>query len=1640
MRMNQIAEATLLWLPGFEPEGYTGPVATPEVLHQPATGWSKIGLTRAPVAARPPKAVWPMLEAATLDVGGQVSKFAANIAAIKTLKAIETEGRTPTADEAITLTRFTGWGGMPQAFKQHFSAYSETDKAWEPRAKELRELLTEDELKAAEDATPNSHYTSHEVITAMWKAVQGMGFKGGRILEPSCGAGYFIGAMPTSVAQESQVTAVELDSITARIAKALYGHYGVKVIESGLEKTQMPDGFFDLVISNVPFGNYEVADAKGRWPGVSIHNYFILRALEMTRVGGLVAVITSAFTMDAWKNEHRLEMAKLGELVTAIRLPNGAFSGIANTDVMTDVLIFVRREQPSAGAWINRPESLSSEQKVYAHEDIRVNPYYAAHPAQAIGKFKMVSGARGRVVGLAHEGDLTGALDALVTNLPEVFVSAHRESEMEVSPRDIIVASDKWVKPGAYVITEDDRLARSLDGLKLEVVTDASVAKATRIRAMIPVRDAVRRLLAVQAATEDEDVLERYRVALGCSYQAFVAKFGPISKKFNCSAYRDDPDFPLLLSLEHWDEEEQVATKADVFYRRTVGATRRVERCETPEDALLVCLSEYARIVPARIAELLTEDEDVAMGKLVDAGRVYRDPMAKGRWEEASAYLSGDVKTKLLAATLSAEDDDEYARNVAALEQVIPADIPAHDIAAKIGAGWVPVDVYDAFAKRLAGNSVTVARHTTANTWSVRGYCGAEATQKYGTARAAPTTLLELALNQQAARITDLDPTDPERKRRVVNVTETVAANEVLARIKDEFVRWLWEDEPQAARLSKLYNDTFNRTVVRQYDGAHLTLPGFGTSYTLRPHQRNAIWRSVASAGNTLLAHVVGAGKTLVMICAAMEMRRTGSASKPVIVVPNHMLEQFAGDFLRAYPAANILVASKDDMTPERRKALLARMAMGDWDAVVMTHSSFERVPAPAKYLAKVVDDNLAMAEAVYAAAKQERSDTRAIKEMAKRRKVWKARLETKVAAKNEDFLDFAEVGFDALLVDEFHYFKNLYRFSTMRMSGLPTSDSQRSFDMDVKVGYIGHKRGDGRGVIAATGTPIANSIAEMWVMQHYLQPQTLRRYGMELFDAWAANFGEAVQAMELSPDGSSYRVHTRFARFVNVPELLTMFREVADIQTADMLDLPVPKAVHETITAKPSAALKDYVAGLVARAEAIRNKEVTPQEDNMLAITGDGRKAATDARLVGIEEDDPGSKVNLLVQRVAETWRGTAEAKGTQLVFLDQGTPNGKGWSLYADIRGKLVETGIPVEEIAFVHEASTDKAKEALFKSVRNGAVRVLIGSTSKMGVGTNVQTRLVALHHVDGPWRPADVEQREGRIIRQGNLNAVARLIRYVTEGTFDAYVWQTLETKARFIGQVMRGDAGLRSIEDAELAALSYAEVKALASGNPLIIEKAGVDAEVMRLSMLKSAWYKRQEGNRTTVALLPGYIERGVARVAAITADLAASETVLSNLTLDVSGKVIEDAEEIGKRVLALAYMAQPGQYRIVGNLGGFTLKVRGALSLMHGPELHIEGGASYRIDEAGKTARGIVGQIKGVFSHGIAGELAAAEHRLARDRDSLEGLRKALAMPFEQEQRLSELIVRKTEIDAELMPSQAEVVDVSGDAELAQAA
>lgn len=1597
--------AALMFLPGFGPD--EDPLAMRSVPQETSLAVSSVpeAITPAPrpTVVKLHRKVWPALTADDLAPEGlnEARRIELNLAALRAAKL----GLGTRQD----MTRYTGWGAIPKLFD---------DQKHEAARSELKSLLGEEGYEAAKASVTTAFFTPLEVCKAVWHWIAQAGFAGGRILEPSAGVGNLIGTMPKEIAEASTVVAIEKDSASADLLNSLYGNDGVKVHAKGFEAVKLPAGSFDLVVSNVPFGDFGVPETRNTdYRNFLISDYFFGKALEVVRPGGLVAFLTSHGTLDKVTDTARRWMAMHADLVGAVRLPTEAFKGYAGTEACVDLVILKKKAAVSASnpLWL-RVEGMSASS--YYHSRAMANrAFLEGGLGRVVGKLVDTSSRFGRAA-LAKSEDWKRDLAEATASY--TVAACYTPLAVESKPEAVRVAIAPH-KPGCYLVI-DGQLVMSL-GHEAEAVDLGKDAEA-RVRAMLPLRETVRSLVRAQVEIDAEGPLEALRVQLHAQYDAFARAFGALREKKNVAALKADADFPLLMALESIDESG-VVKKADLFYRRTARATSIAMSTSTLTDAVQINLAESGGIQPRRLAGLLDWSiEEVTTG-LVEEGLAFQCPQTHA-WVPAFAYLSGDVKTKLAAAESAGQG---FEANVTALQAVIPADIPACDIVVRLGANWVPADVYAAFCKEILGVPKYPRYAKAAGLWTVDcNYPRGNAS--FGTQRIAPIDLFRLALNQKEPEIKDRG----HDGKCVVNVPETLAAKEKQQSIRDAFAKWIWAEDSRKAVLVAAYNDVMNRTVETTWDGSLLTLPGFSDCVVLHKHQRDAIWRMVVSGRNTLLAHCVGAGKTLSMICAGMEMRRTGKARKPIYVVPNHMLEQFAMEFMRAYPGASVLVASKDDLAKERRRQLTAKIALWDWDAVVMTHSSFEKVTASADRIKAFIADNLALVEAAAAAT----DDSASRKELEGMKESLKSKLlKLTSSERKDDLLEFKELGVDALFLDESHLFKNLWRYTRMtRIAGLPITDSQRAFDMLMKVRELGALRGDRQGIVFATGTPVANSVAELWVQQNYLQPDDLAASGFSLFDAWAANFGEAVTGIELRPDGGGYRVNTRFARFINMPELMGLFRQIADIKTKDMLDLPTPEVVRETVTAKASPSLKAFVEHLVKRVDDIQCGKVKPNEDNMLAVTSDGRKAATDMRLVG-GVDEAGSKINLCVDKLHEIWTATADKRGAQIVFLDLSTPGpDKHWSLYDDIRDKLMARGVPEAEIAFIHDANTDKAKEALFEKVRAGAVRILLGSTSKMGVGTNVQKRLVALHHLDAPWRPADVEQREGRIERQGNLNASVRIIRYVTEGSFDGYMWQTLETKAKFIAQVMSG-GNLRTVEDLEMAALSYAEVKALASGNPLVIEKAGVDAEVNRLSLLRRQWMDQNSSIRFSARTLPGSIESAKRRLEATKADIELLEDVAgSAFRIELGGRVVTDRKEAAAKLMLAVYEANP--HRGVVTLGKYagltlTLKANG----WAGPELRLEGSGTYATERKLKPDT-VLGELL-ELTHDIRGSVFRTERHIAKlERELAEAQAFLSGAGWEHEDRYEQLLTRQAEIDAQLGIGQS--ANVAFENDLAEAA
>jgi len=1545
-------------------------------------------------------------DADNLGIGSLKQKCRDNLAAIALLKELEGEARLPTSEEKRILIRYVGWGGLPQVFDPY-------NKDWAAQAEQLEKLLTPEEYESAKATTLNAHYTSPIVIRAMYSALHRFGFEHGRILEPACGLGHFIGLLPEEVMARSQITGVEIDSVTARLAKQLYPDADIR--HQAFEETRLADGFYDVAISNIPFGDYKPFDPRFKNWNFVIHDYFFAAALEKVRPGGLVLFVTSKGTFDKMDASLRDYLRQQADLLGAIRLPNDAFKQNANTEVTTDIVMLRKRlagETPNGPAWQQLVEITNSQ-----GETIPVNEYFAARPAMMLGEMQLTGTMYGRnEPTLASNGvPLRERLRDAISALPENIFRAKQQVALSTPTIELSIPAPDDVKPNAYTMVEGQLAIREGDELRLLSGLGANVA--ARIRGLIRVRNAVRKCLRSQLEAGDETEVVAAREELNQAYDHFAYRHGPISDRANTAAFRGDPDLPLLLSLEHYDEETKRATKAAIFRERTIQFERQPHSAATAQEALVLTLNERGAVDLDYLSSLLQRPPAEFLPEL--KGAVFLNPQTS-RWETEDDYLSGNVRAKLIAADSAALVDPQFQPNVEALKTVQPPDLAATEIDARLGSTWIPPEDIRQFTEDMLGErGISVSYAPMIGTWIVRGGWSAKSsvanTTEWGTDRRSALDLLEDALNLRTPTIYDYDS---QTDKSVLNPTATEAARDKQEKIKERFKNWLWQDDDRRERLARKYNDEFNNVRLRTFNGDHLTLPGASPAITLRPHQKASVWRILQTL-NTLLAHVVGAGKTYTMVAAAMELKRLGLAQKPLFAVPNHMLGQFSSELLTLYPGANILVASKDDFEKEKRKTLMSRIATGNWDAVIVTHSGFEKIPVSRETQEEFFHSQLRELEvAIHEQRGQENS--RIVKELERAKKRLETKLKELVASeKKDDTLTFEELGVDRLFVDEAHYFKNLFYVSKMtRIAGLPATASQRAFDMFLKVQHVQRKNGGG-GVTFATGTPIANSVAEMFTMQRYLQMSALKAQRVDHFDAWAATFGEPVTAMELAPDGAGYRLNTRFARFINVPELMQQFRQVADIQTQTMLKLPVPaiRTGKPIVTGAPcSPELKEIVQGLVERAEALRTGRVDPRDDNMLLVTTDGRKAALDLRLHNSQlPDHPDSKVNKAIDEVERIWRETADKRCAQLVFCDLSTPtNGKGFSVYEDMRDKLIARGIPPGEIAFMQDYESDASKVTLFRDVRAGKVRVLFGSTQKMGAGTNVQERLIALHHLDAPWRPADVEQREGRILRQGNINPEIQIHRYVTESSFDAYMWQTLETKAKFIAQVMTGENNLRRIEDVDGAALTYAEVKAIASGNPMVIEKAGVDAEVARLTRLRSQHVETKYNLRYQFRHLTDEGPRLQKRLEDVQKDIAARhDTSGDKFVIEIEGQEIRDRGIAGELILRRAERMRGTQSeRPLGHFAGFAFFV--ADNYMRGPEILVKG-AAIHVAKVANTALGTIRSLEYTVQN-LDETAATLTQNIADTQKRLLGLQVQLDAPFEYEDKLTALTSRQQQI------------------------
>ena len=1570
----------------------------------------------------PPKNLnnYRLTEADRLGEGGPKQKFQQNLAAIRTLRKLESESRPATEDEKPKLVKYVGWGAMPQVF-------DEFNVLWSEQREALRKELTKEEFDFARSTTLNAHYTAPVVIEAMYRAASRFGFQGGRILEPACGVGHFIGLVPEDILRRSTFTGIEIDPLTARIAKAVYPDSDIR--GQPFEQSKLADGFYDLAISNVPFGDYTVHDPRWNNYKFPIHDYFFAATLEKVRPGGLLMFITSRGTMDKLDSTLRELLSTRTELLGAIRLPNDAFKRNAGTEVTTDIIMLRKLrtgEAPIGTAWKETADYTND-----LGEGFTLNEYFVSRPEMMLGRMRL-SGRMYRDNEPTLESDkrdLGEALAEAVARLPQNIYQSQAQQVAEPTLEQTIPAPD-FVKPNAYCLHEGMVCIREDDVLR--PLTDLPSETRSRIRHLIPVRDAVRACLRSQMDGSDETQVVEARQELNHAYGMFVSRFGPVNLRANQRAFDGDPDLPLLLSLENYNDETKRATKATIFHERTIHHRKPVESASEPKEALLVSLNEQGRVDLDHMAGLLNKPAEEFLPDL--KGIIFLNPQTN-QWETDDQYLSGNVREKLAVADAAAVSDPRFHENVEALKSIQPDDLPATEIDVRLGASWLPPDDVKQFIHKLLNVSSGVevghvhalgSWHMNAD-WNARG--ATSNTTDWGTDRYTGLELIEDALNLKTPTVYDMVDKKP-----VVNAQATEAAREKQERIKERFKEWVWSDDSRRERLCRLYNDTFNHTRLRTFNGDHLTLPGASQAVQLHRHQKAGVWR-ILQTPNTLLAHVVGAGKTYTMVAAAMELKRLGLARKPMFAVPNHMLGQFSTELLTLYPGANILVAGKEDFESQNRKKLFSRIATGNWDAVIVTHSGFERIPLSYDTQKRFFDEQLHELEMI----RREHADSsnrRLVKELEKAKKRLEAKLQALAAEhKKDNTLTFEELGVDRIFVDEAHYFKNLFYITKMtRIAGLPQTASERAFDMYLKVRHVQSMNGGG-GVVFATGTPIANSMAEMFTMQRYLQPDDLKKHNLHHFDSWAATFGEPVTAMELSPDGAGYRLNTRFARFINVPELMQIFRQSADVQTAAMLNLPRPKLEGEKPTIRNAPAtdeLKAFVQELAARAERLKTNRVDPSVDNMLKITSEGRKAALDLRLMKPSApDDPQGKVNQAVENIFRIWQESKPDRSAQLVFCDLSTPKDKGFSVYRDAAEKLERLGVPSGDIAFIQDYDSDAAKLSLFRDVRAGKVRVLFGSTQKMGSGTNVQERLIALHHFDAPWRPADVEQREGRILRQGNKNELVSIYRYVTEGSFDAYMWQTLETKAKFIAQVMSGDMTIRRLEDLDSAALTYAEVKAIASGNPLVIEKAQVDAELIRLTRLRSAQAEEQYRIRTNLRRSHEDAEAFTGRLTNLRQDIAGrQDTTGDKFSIELDGQVLDNRGIAGELIVRRAEKIKNrfGDDVRIGRFAGFDLFLRPTFN--NNVEMILRGRNSYAArvtDTAQGTIRSLEANVQGFEERA-----SKLEYDITDATKRAKELESKVGAHFEREERYQQLTRRQSEIEEKLdltknqAPSQVE--------------
>ena len=1573
----------------------------------------------------------PMPEAAgnfhitddNLGVGGPKQKFARNIEAIQTLRTLEQEHRGATAEEQQVLSQYVGWGGLADVFDPN-------KENWSAEYTQLKGLLTEEEYAAARSSVLNAHYTSPTVIRGIYDAVERMGFRSGNILEPSMGVGNFFGMLPDSMA-DNRLYGVELDSITGRIAKKLYPQADITV--AGFETTDRRD-FYDLAVGNVPFGQYRVNDKAYNKLGFSIHNYFFAKAIDQVRPGGIVAFVTSRYTMDSKDSTARKHMAERADLLGAIRLPNNAFRANAGTDVVSDIIFLQKRDRPidHEPDWVQLGKT---------EDGFAINQYFADHPEMVLGVLSTESTQYGReeltvapLEGISLADQLAEAVQHIEGQYTAAEVDTPDIAEEEAARRTL--PADPEVKNFSYTVVDGEVFYRENSVMTQVELSDTAKG---RVTGMVELRQIVNDLIDQQLNDYPDEDIKATQEHLNAAYDAFTAKYGLLNDRKNGRLFEQDSSYYLLCSLENLDDQGQLKSKAAMFTKRTIRPERTVTSVDTPSEALAVSIGEHGKVDLPYMAELLGTPGEYGRITTELSGVIFKDPAAdptdpEAGWQMADEYLSGDVRAKLRMAQFAAETNPEFVVNVDALTKAQPRELEASEIDVRLGATWLAPSIVQQFMMETFqppyriryNNAITVRYSPYTSEWrisnkSATGFGDIMATETYGTRRANAYKILEDTLNLRDSRVYDTIEEDGKEKR-VLNQNETTLAQQKQQAIKDAFAGWVWKDPQRRALLVKKYNELFNSTRPREYDGSHIHFVGMNPEINLREHQRNAV-AHVLYGYNTLLAHEVGAGKSFEMAASAMELKRLGLCQKSLFVVPNHLTEQWASEFLRLYPNAKLLVTSKKDFEPANRKKFCARIATGDYDAVIIGHSQFEKIPLSAERQERLIQEQMDEIEEAIEEAKSQAGEHFTVKQLEKLRKSLKQKLEKLQGTdRKDDVVTFEQLGVDRLFVDESQNYKNLFLYTKMRnVAGLSTSEAQKSSDMFGKCRYLDEITG-GRGVIFATGTPISNSMTEMYTLMRYLQYNTLQQKGLTHFDAWASTFGETTTAIELAPEGTGYRARTRFAKFFNLPELMAMFKEAADIKTSDQLNLPVPQAKFETVVVKPSEIQQDMVQALSERAAEVHSGSVDPSVDNMLKITSDGRKIGLDQRLMNSAlPDDPNSKLNACVNNVLRIWNDTKEQKLTQLIFCDMSTPKGDGsFNVYDDIRTKLLNAGVPEQEIEFIHNADTENKKAELFSKVRSGQVRVLLGSTAKMGAGTNVQTLLVAVHHLDVGWRPSDMTQRNGRIIRQGNQNKQVYVYNYVTESTFDAYLYQTLENKQKFISQIMTSKSPMRSCDDIDEQALSYAEIKALCAGDPRIREKMDLDVQVAKLKVLRGDFQNQKYRlEDKLLKTFPEEIQKQKTRIAALQQDsqiAAAHPQDKENFCgMTIKGMVYDDKKAAGERLLLARQEMPNADMMLLGTYRGFELNIRFD-SFKNEHQAVLRAKLSYPVS-LGDDARGNITRLDNAIDN-FADRIADAENALQNLEQQKQAAEVEVAKPFAQEEELAEKSARLAELNA----------------------